>query len=110
VRRGETLTSIARKYNIKVTDLRADNGLSARARVRSNQVLRIPERTAAALPTTRSTAAVTAAASQTTYTVKRGDTLFSIARRFDTTVEDLKRLNQLSTDRIGIGDRLTVRR
>jgi membrane-bound lytic murein transglycosylase D len=110
VRRGETLTSIARKYNIKVTDLRADNGLSARARVRSNQVLRIPERTAAALPTTRSTAAVTAAASQTTYTVKRGDTLFSIARRFDTTVEDLKRLNRLSTDRIGIGDRLTVRR
>ena len=37
---------------------------------------------------------------------KPGDTLFSIARQFDTTVDDLKRLNRLSTDRIGIGDRL----
>jgi LysM repeat protein len=42
--------------------------------------------------------------------VQRGDTLFSIARRFDTTVDALKSLNRLRTNTIGIGDRLTVKR
>ncbi len=47
----------------------------------------------------------------TTYArVKQGDTLFSIARQFDTTVETLNHLNQLSTDVIVVGDKLTVRR
>jgi LysM repeat protein len=42
--------------------------------------------------------------------VKPGDTLYSIARQFDTTVDTLKHLNQLSTDVIVVGDKLTVRR
>jgi LysM repeat protein len=42
--------------------------------------------------------------------VRSGDTLYSIARQFDTTVDVLKRLNRLSSDRIKIGDRLTVPR
>ena len=111
VKRGETLTSIARRYSLRVADLRADNGLPSSARVRANQVLRIPERTAAALPASRPTASANASAvGPATYTVRRGDTLFSIARRFDTTVNDLKRLNSLSSDRITVGARLTVRR
>jgi LysM repeat protein len=44
------------------------------------------------------------------YRVRPGDTLYGIARQFDTTVANLKRLNQLSGDRINPGDRLTVRR
>jgi membrane-bound lytic murein transglycosylase D len=42
--------------------------------------------------------------------VRPGDTLSSIARHFDLSVDDLKRLNQLSSDRIGVGDKLTVRK
>jgi LysM repeat protein len=42
------------------------------------------------------------------YTVQRGDTLFSIARRHNTTVETLMRLNQLSSSRIYVGQRLIV--
>jgi LysM repeat protein len=45
-----------------------------------------------------------------TYRVQRGDTLFSIARRFDTTVDTIKQLNRLQSNSIDIGDRLTVRR
>ena len=45
----------------------------------------------------------------TTYKVKRGDTLFSIAKLFDTTVATLKSLNRLRGSRIAVGDRLTVR-
>ena len=43
------------------------------------------------------------------YTVKRGDALFSIARKFDTTPEQLQRWNQLVGDRVKIGQKLLVK-
>ena len=43
-----------------------------------------------------------------TYRVKRGDTLFSIAQLFNTTVAKLRSLNRLRTSQIAVGDRLTV--
>ena len=80
----------------------------------------IPQRPATALPAAPAAApiprrvarcgATGTSSARTTYRVRQGDTLFSIARQFDTTVDDLKRLNRLSSDRIKIGDRLTVRR
>ena len=118
VRRGETLATIARKYKITQTDLRQANDMRT-SRVRPNQSLMIPQRPAAGLPsapassaraTTTATARSPASTSQTTYRVQRGDTLSSIARQFDMSVADLKRMNRLSTDKITIGDRLTVRR
>jgi membrane-bound lytic murein transglycosylase D len=122
VRRGETITSIARDFKVTTTDLRQANELTSRARVQTGQALRIPERRANALParpgaasTSTSGPAPTVASTPastgpTTYRVRKGDTLSSIARQFGTTVSDLKQLNQLASDAIGIGDRLTVRR
>jgi LysM repeat protein len=43
------------------------------------------------------------------YVVKRGDALFSIARKFDTTPEQLQQWNQLQGDRVKIGQRLLVK-
>lgn len=43
------------------------------------------------------------------YTVKRGDALFSIARKFETTPEQLKQWNQLQGDLVKIGQRLLVK-
>jgi len=43
------------------------------------------------------------------YTVKRGDALFSIARKFDTTPEQIQQWNQLQGDRVMIGQRLLVK-
>src|SRR4051812_17776392 len=43
------------------------------------------------------------------YTVKRGDALFSIARKFDTTPQQLQQWNQLVGDRVRIGQRLLVK-
>ena len=44
------------------------------------------------------------------YTVKRGDALFSIARKFETTVEQIQQWNQLEGDRVKIGQRLLVKK
>ena len=124
VKRGETLATIARRYNLTTLQLRDANDLRT-TKVARNQTLMIPQRPAPALPTstgTRASAAplstrtMTAASASPlstgtqTYRVRQGDTLYSIARQFGTTIDDLKRLNQLSSDRIKIGDRIKVKR
>jgi membrane-bound lytic murein transglycosylase D len=114
VRRGETVTSIARRYGVTTTVLREFNDLSRTARVSARQTIAIPPRPARALPApTASRAAATTTARAGTpvvYRVRAGDTLYGIARQFATTVDAIKRLNQLASDRINIGDRLTIRR
>lgn len=108
VRRGDTLSAIARRYRITLADLRSVNQIRG-SLIRPNQTLMIPGRPAGALPSARP-AVRSASNGPETYQVRRGDTLSRIARRFQTTVDDLKRLNQLTSDRIRVGDRLTVRR
>jgi membrane-bound lytic murein transglycosylase D len=114
VKRGETVSTIARRHKITQAELRLANDLTVRSRIRINQSLMIPQRTTNALPsatTARAAAApvATQASGARTYRVRRGDTLFRIARQFDTTVDVLKRLNRLRSDSINVGDRLTVR-
>ncbi len=112
VRRGETLSGIARQYRISLAELRKANNLGSRSLIRVNQSLMIPERPAAGLPTavTRTTrVASPRPAAPVTYRVQRGDTLYGIAHRFSTTVEAIKRANGLRSNLINVGDRLTIR-
>ena len=118
VKKGETITTIARKYDITTTVLRDYNDLSRTARVKVRQTLAIPPRPARALPSASAARPTPAATTASTarppssgpvvYRVRAGDTLSGIARQFDTTVDAIKRLNSLSSDRIAPGDRLTV--
>ncbi len=66
----------------------------------------------ASSPAARRTAAAASATAdddaRVVYKVKRGDTLFSIARAFEVTVEALKSWNRLRGSNISIGDRLTI--
>jgi membrane-bound lytic murein transglycosylase D len=122
VKKGESLSSIARAAGVKTAILASANGVTSSAKVQVGQQLMIPR--AAASPTIAARKPATASASgtptpapasapstgPTTYRVKQGDTLYSIARQFDTTVDALKHLNALSTDVIVVGNKLTVRR
>lgn len=120
VRRGESIATIARKLKVNRTDLAAANYLSVRSRLRAGQQLIIPRPPALGLAArvtnqaadvaARSTATddTTAERARVTYRVRRGDTLSSIARTFQTTVASLKEWNNLRTDRITVGDRLNI--
>ena len=43
------------------------------------------------------------------HSVVKGDTLYSLALRYDITVDTLKKMNNLNTNRISVGQRLRVR-
>lgn len=89
VQRGETLSVIARRYGITVNQLAQANNITNVNLIRVGQVLRIPGKTTPTPPPAP-------VPSTTNYTVKRGDTLYSIATRHRTTVAQLVRLNNLS--------------
>jgi membrane-bound lytic murein transglycosylase D len=125
VKSGDSLTTIARKLGVSRTDLAEANSLSIKSRVRGGQELIIPrapatllasrtDRTApmelAARPVTGSATIPDAPAHTRTivYKVKRGDTLFSIAELFDTTVAKLKSWNQLPGNSLSVGTRLKI--
>lgn len=116
VKKGETLATIARRYKVTRAKLAAANNLKPTSRVRTGATLMVPMAPASALasrPDSPSPNAVASAAvsnGTSTYRVRPGDTLSRIARQFDTSVESLKRLNRLSSDALGVGDRLTVPR
>ncbi|MBK9291553.1 MAG: LysM peptidoglycan-binding domain-containing protein [Bacteroidetes bacterium] len=106
VQKGENLSSIANKYKCSVTDLREWNNLKSN-NLQVGQKLRVypPE-------PSQSASAATAKSNGkfVYYTVKPGDTLWDIARRFDgVTVEQIKKLNNLRGNaRIVPGQRLKI--
>ena len=128
VKRGETLSTVARKLRVSRVDLAEANHLGVRSRVRPGQDLIIPRAPATLLAARTERPAPVAVASRAiggpaavatvgtdieprpvTYRVKRGDTLFSIAQLFNTTVAKLRSLNRLRSNHISVGARLTVR-
>ncbi len=109
VRRGDTLSAISRKYHVSLAELREANQLGQRSLLHLNQTLMIPQHQTTALPASASRTASARREAPRTYLVRRGDTLFGIARRFDTTVASIKQINRLRSNLINVGDRLTVR-
>ena len=126
-KRGETLLTVARRFGVSRADVAEANNLTVKSRLRSGQDLIIPRAPATLLASRAERAAPTAVASRAiggtaespkvtapaqvahvTYKVKPGDTLFSIAQFFDTTVAKIKTWNRLSSNRITPGSKLKI--
>jgi membrane-bound lytic murein transglycosylase D len=105
VRRGDTLSTIARRYRTSVTAIMRANRLSSRNRIREGQRLKIPQRGAA----TPAVAAGPSGGTSRTHTVRRGDSLWKLASRYGSTVDRIKRDNGLRRDALAIGQRLVIR-
>jgi LysM repeat protein len=102
VRRGQTLSVIARRYGTSVSAIMRTNNLRSANRIREGQRLRIPVRGSGAVRRTSRTAV------DGIHTVRRGESLGGIARAYATTVSRLKRDNKLTSDIIHPGQRLRV--
>lgn len=105
VRKGETLALISKRYNCTVSDLMKWNNLQDYT-IKVNQKLLIQT------SSTIDDSAVAQSNKQVKYkyyTVKEGDTLWDIAQQFDgVTVEDIKKLNNLRSNRISVGQKLKI--
>jgi len=97
VQKGETLYSIARNLGIKAEDLMKINGISDPARLQLGQRLRVSVAVSAGSGGGAAVPAPSAVApGNTSYKVVRGDTFFSIARKFSVSVEAIRRTNNLA--------------
>lgn len=108
VKSGETLSSIARRYHVSSSQIKAYNRLRGKRLVRG-RVIRIPvskSKYYAQEDNYKQRGEEKKIVSR--YRVKRGDTLFSIARRFDVSVEQVKRLNKLKSNSVLTGQVLRI--
>ena len=96
VQPGDTLYKIATNYNTSIQDIIELNNLETTV-LSIGQKLIIPTTTLKPQPSIPST-----------YTVIPGDTLYSIAKRFNTTVDELKYLNNLTSNTLSIGEILSI--
>lgn len=91
VQSGDSLYSIAQKFNTTVNDLIEYNQLATTI-IQPGQVLKIPKVTSTNI----------------VYTVKKGDTLYSIANNYGVSVDAIKKLNNLTSNTLSIGQQLYI--
>ena len=92
VQKGDSLWVIANKYGITTEELKSYNNLTSNL-LSIGQVLKIPQGKTS---------------TENIYTVKKGDSLWTIANRYNTTVEKIKVLNNLTSNLLSIGQRLKI--
>src|SRR5699024_5064109 len=105
VKSGDTLTHIAAKYKTSVSELKKLNNLKSDL-IYVGQKLKVTGSSSSSKPETKPT--TPAPSTGSTYTVKSGDTLSHIARKYKTSVSELKKLNHLKSDLIYVGQKLKV--
>lgn len=98
VKKGDSLYSIANKYNTTVEELKRINNLTSNI-LSIGQVLKLPSDKANNVEKEENTIS---------YTVQKGDSLYSIARKYDTTIDRIKDLNNLTTNLLSIGQVLLI--
>lgn len=93
VKAGDSLYKIANEYGVSVDDIKKLNNLTSNL-IQVNQTLYIPNNLENSM--------------EETYTVKAGDNLYTIANRYNTTVDNLKSINNLTSDVLQIGQVLKI--
>ncbi len=92
VRSGDNLTEIAKRFGMSVAKIKRINGLS-NGRILVGQTLKVSGKVEK---------------SKTRYRIRRGDNLYKIAKKFGTTIHAIKRLNNLKTNHIFLGQYLII--
>ncbi|OIR62568.1 peptidoglycan endopeptidase [Bacillus sp. FMQ74] len=105
VKSGDSLWKLAQTYNTSVAALTSANHLSTTV-LSIGQTLTIPGSNSSTSSSTSSS--TTKKSGSSVYTVKSGDSLWLIANEYKMTVQELKKLNGLSSDLIRAGQKLKV--
>jgi LysM repeat protein len=106
VKSGETLGKIAQKYKCTVTDLKKWNNLKSTT-IKVGQKLKVypPDNQSVSNNSGNNSSNSN---STTVYTVKQGDTLWSIAKKHNVTVDHIKKINNLKNNDLKVGQKLKL--
>ncbi|WP_258105274.1 LysM peptidoglycan-binding domain-containing protein [Marinoscillum sp. MHG1-6] len=104
VQPGESLWGISKKYEVKVEEIQSWNNLTPQSSLSIGLELIIQKKD----EISQTVSSTSSTKNPTNYTVQPGDTYYSIAREFDLTVEELKSLNNKSTNELSVGEQLKV--
>lgn len=130
-KRGESYAAIAKKFGLSLQQLRTLNGISSKSTRAVAQTLVVPQEPPragiqlASLEMPANTTLPSRTATQTrgkrdvvvvrgsgpnvrTHTVRKGDTLFALARRYNTSVDALRKLNNLPNNTLTQGKRIRI--
>lgn len=95
VKPGDTLWGISNQYGVNVSDLASLNNITG-SNLKVGQVLKIPNKSG------------NNPDNMFMYTVKKGDSLWNIARTYGTSVEEIKRINYLTSNNLYIGQVIRI--
>ncbi|PMP67887.1 MAG: hypothetical protein C0190_02375 [Thermodesulfobacterium geofontis] len=110
IKKGDTLYSIAKKYNISVEELKKMNHIQDNT-ISIGQILKIPVNKKEVFSQNLDYPAHFTSQENTKilyHVVKRGETLYSISRQYGISVEELKKLNNLRTSKLKTGQKLKI--
>ena len=88
VKKGDTLSSISRRYSVSVNDLRELNGFKKSAKLKNGQKILLKQE------------------GPRTYTVRKGDNVWNIAKKFNIDAEELMELNDMDSPSLKTGQKL----
>lgn len=113
---GEQLEQVAPRFGITLADLKRVNGLQGRIRLQPGQTLLVPAHEEEAqsapaplLPPLLPVLAEVPSPAAQFHTVKKGETLHGIARKYGISTAELRDLNKLKGGRLSVGSRLKVK-
>ncbi len=99
VRPGETLSTIARRYNTNINTIARYNNIYRKNYIAAGKILKIPQ--SGKIFSSEKSKIIT-------YYVRRGDSLWTLAKRYDTTTKKIQEFNQLKTVNLDIGQILKI--
>jgi LysM repeat protein len=94
VRKGDTLSAISKKYSVPVDELKEINNLRS-AKLKIGQQIIVKQ--------------IVKQYEAKNYTVRKGDTIWSIARKYDLDPDELMEINSLETDALHIGQKILLK-
>jgi LysM repeat protein len=113
VKKGESLGSIAKKHHVSVSSIKSWNHLK-RDTIHVGQKLKIYRSGAPMAQVSKSTPKKSnsggSQATTKTHTVKKGETLSSISRKYGCTVNDIKKWNNLKSNNVVVGKKLKIKK
>lgn len=112
---GQTLYSIARQYKVSVKDLAAWNGFSTDERVKVGQELIVSNKAKASSASASNEVATTSSkvektGASATHQVAKGETLFSISKRYSVAMKQIQEWNNMNDQNVKIGQKLIIRK